>query len=78
MSFLSVNSIVVWLKRCIEQLFPTDSRPLSDNNDALQRLYAEREPLYELYSDVTADNTGSLADTVREIMFKTGEEEVQR
>ena len=78
MRFLSENSIVVWLKRGIEQLFPTDSRPLSDNNDALQRLYAEREPLYELYSDVTADNTGSLADTVREIMFKTGEEEVRR
>ena len=78
MRFLSENSIVVWLKRGTEQLFPTDSRPLSDNDDALQRLYAEREPLYELYSDVTADNTGSLADTVREILFKTGEEEVRR
>ncbi len=74
MRFLSENSIIVWLKRGIEQLFPTDSRPLSSNEEALRRMYEERKPLYELYSDVTADNTGDLQDTVTEILMKTGEE----
>lgn len=73
MRFLSENSIVVWLKRGIEQLFATDSRPLSSNADALRKLYEERKPLYELYSDVSADNTGGIGDTVDEILRKTGE-----
>ena len=73
MRFLSENSIVVWLKRGIEQLFATDSRPLSSNADALRKLYEERKPLYELYSDVSADNTGDIGDTVDEILRKTGE-----
>lgn len=76
MRYLSENSIVVWLKRGIEQLFPTDSRPLSSSEDALYRMYEERKPLYELYSDVTADNTGDLQDTVTEILEKTGEERI--
>ncbi len=75
MRFLSENSIVVWLKRGIEQLFATDSRPLSSNAEALRKLYEERRPLYELYSDVSADNTGDIADTVAEIIWKTGERE---
>ncbi len=73
MRFLSENSIVVWLKRGIEQLFATDSRPLSSNAEALRKLYEERRPLYELYSDVSADNTGDIGDTVAEIIWKTGE-----
>ena len=75
MRFLSENSIVVWLKRGIEQLFATDSRPLSSNAEALRKLYEERRPLYELYSDVSADNTGDISDTVAEIIRKTGERE---
>ena len=75
MRFLSENSIVVWLKRGIEQLFATDSRPLSSNAEALRKLYEERRPLYELYSDVSADNTGDIGDTVAEIIWKTGERE---
>lgn len=73
MRYLSENSIVIWLKRGMEQLFPTASRPLSDNTDALRKLYEERKPLYQLYSDAAADNTGDIQDTISEILLIASE-----
>lgn len=75
MRYLSENGIIVWLERAPENLYPTDSRPLSDNNDAIYRLYKERRALYEKYSDVTIDNNSTAEHTVRELLEKTGEEE---
>lgn len=60
------NSTVVWLLRDIGKL-PTDGRPLSQTQP-LETLYQLREPLYRAAADLSADNNGSVSETVRQIM----------
>ncbi|MBR6807272.1 MAG: shikimate dehydrogenase [Clostridia bacterium] len=56
------------LKRCgrlffidanLERLRATDSRPLSDTEDKLKRLYRERLPIYRATADVTVPDMGT-------------------
>lgn len=63
---LHQNSRICLLRREIEKL-PTEGRPLSSARSP-QVLYAEREPLYTRFADLVADNNGSIADTVGQIM----------
>lgn len=72
MRYLSENGLVIWIDRGLNQLFPTDSRPLAGNEQALQKLYKERLPLYQKYSDIRIDNSGTLEHTIRAIAEKTG------
>lgn len=51
---LRQNATVVFLKRPLEAL-ETAGRPLSQNAEALQRLYRERLPLYEAVADVQVE-----------------------
>jgi len=51
---LRQNGFVVWLRRDLEQL-ETAGRPLSTDIQSLQRLYAEREPLYRDCCDFICD-----------------------
>lgn len=74
MRYLHESGIVIAIDRDPALLYPTDSRPLSSNVEALQALYEERKYLYEKYSDVVVDNNGSLQDTFDEIMKITEEE----
>lgn len=62
--FLRQNSHILYLKRPISQLATTD-RPLSVD---LESLYFARKPLYESLADQTIDNSGSMDDTLRQIM----------
>ena len=75
MRWLKSCGTVVWLKRDLEKLYPTDSRPLSSTRESLQRLYAERLPLYEKYADITADNNGTVEAAVMQIVEKCGLEQ---
>ena len=68
MRWLCRNSLVIWLKRDLSQLYTSDSRPLSSSADAIAKMYEKRMPMYEKYADYAADNTGSLDDTVNEIL----------
>ncbi len=63
---LHQNGIMVWLKRSIDAL-PTDGRPISQSTD-LNELYAVRKPLYERFSDITADNNADIESTVKTIL----------
>ncbi len=72
MRYLSENGLVIWIERNLNQLFPTDSRPLAGSEQALQNLYQERLPLYQKYSDLHIDNNGNIEDTISEILSKTG------
>lgn len=55
---LRQNSVVVWIKRPIEQL-PSDGRPLSSaSDDAVARLWNERKELYAAAADFSVDNIG--------------------
>ncbi|MBR3349750.1 MAG: hypothetical protein IKG55_06720, partial [Solobacterium sp.] len=68
MRFLRYNGCVVRLVRELTQLYASSDRPLSTNNDDLKRLYHERMPLYQKYADESADNTGKIEDTLRQLM----------
>jgi shikimate dehydrogenase len=73
MRYLSENGLIIWIKRNVDQLYPTDSRPLSSTDDALHKLYEERLPLYRMYADMVADNTGTIEETVNSILKMTGD-----
>ena len=55
MKALKQNGIIVFLDRNILNL-SKDGRPLSQGEDALQKLYKERIDLYTKYADITADS----------------------
>jgi len=63
---LHQNSIILWLKRDLNQL-PTEGRPLSQAGK-LAQMYDMRKPLYAAFSDITIDNSGSPEDTLTAIL----------
>lgn len=56
---LRANSLVVWLKRAIDQL-PREGRPLSAGN--LYEMAQKRAPYYRAASDVQIENRGSVEE----------------
>ena len=62
---LRQNGRVYHLLRALDTL-ATDGRPLSQGAD-LRAMWAQREPLYRAFRDVTADNNGPAEDTARAI-----------
>lgn len=77
MRYLCENGIVVWIKRDLSYLYPSDSRPLSSSEEAIKKMYEERLPLYTKYSDITIENNGAVKKAVRKICKKAiGEKEV--
>lgn len=73
MRYLSENGMVIWIDRDPSLLYPTQSRPLSADEDAVRRLYGERRHLYDMYSDIRVENNGSIGDTLEEVLKMTGE-----
>ena len=63
---LHQNGRLVWLKRDLD-LLPTDGRPLSQQN-RLQQMYADREPLYQKFADMIVDNCNTPEETVASIL----------
>lgn len=68
---LHQNSYLVWLERDLS-LLPTDGRPLSQAN-RLVEMYAIRKPMYESFSDVRIENSGSPEQTVHQILSQLEE-----
>ena len=52
---LKMNGRIVYLRTALENLKTGGSRPLSKDTGALERIYAERRPLYEKYAEVTVN-----------------------
>ena len=71
---LHQNGFVIWLKRNLDELETSDSRPLSSNQSQLASLYEKRKALYEHEADASVLNEGSIEDTVKMILesFKRG------
>ncbi len=69
---IASNSIVVWVKRDINEL-PMNDRPLSKDIGALKKLYAERMPIYSKLSDITVENCKSIEEASREILAQITE-----
>ncbi len=63
---LHQNGVIVHLTRSLEKL-PTAGRPVSQSTD-LRALWRRREALYQSFADLTADNNGSIEDTVRTVL----------
>lgn len=60
------NSVVVWILRDLN-LLETHGRPLSEKN-GIEELFKEREQLYAAAADFTADNNGTVVETVNIIL----------
>lgn len=68
MMYLRSSAKVFLIRRKEELLFGSKDRPLSQNTEAIQKLYAERKPLYEMYSDASIDNNGTLEECAGSII----------
>ena len=66
---LKRNGVVVFLDRSIENILPTENRPLSRDREALQKRYNERYPIYCAAADIHIDSDGSI-DEVAERVIK--------
>ncbi len=64
---LKENSTVIFLDAPVDTL-ATDGRPLSKNADALQKMFAQRLPLYKETADFTIEVDGNPETTVRRIL----------
>ncbi len=65
---LKQNSVVVWIKRPIDQL-PSDGRPLSSaSDDAVIKLWNERKDLYAAAADLSVENTGDPKAVAKKIV----------
>ena len=65
---LKQNGTLYFLKRDLELLTPTSSRPFSSDLEALKKRYIERLPIYENVCDVCVDNNQDINFTVDTIL----------
>ena len=50
---LKKNGVTVFIDRNINDILPTDDRPLSSDRDKLKNLYSTRYPIYAAAADIT-------------------------
>lgn len=65
---LKRNGLLVLLDRPLGLLQPSSDRPLSRDCTSLERLYSARRQAYLDAADVIVPNTGSISETVEQIM----------
>ena len=65
---LKMNGVVVFLDRPVEELIPTDDRPLSDDAGKMRALYEARYPIYTKAADLALPVHGAPEDTVKELL----------
>ena len=66
--FLKQNGIIIFIDRKIENIKPTDDRPLSNNQEKLKTLYKERYPIYKVCADFTVENNKDINSVKNEIL----------
>ena len=68
MDYLRQNGITIFIDRDVDKLISSDpNRPLSKSTDALEKMHAERLPLYQTYAAYVAVNNSDIESTVTEI-----------
>jgi shikimate dehydrogenase len=65
---LHQNGFVIWIKRSLNELETSDSRPLSSQKEQLVSLYEKRKALYEHYCDAFVLNDCSIDETILDVM----------
>lgn len=68
MHALLQNGKVVFLNRKLDNLKPTESRPLSSNRSDLEALYKKRLPIYRKYADIIIYNNSSIEFALKRII----------
>ena len=66
---LKQNGVIVYLRRPVEELSQAD-RPLSAGDDAVKRLYEQRNPIYEALADYIIDVGSSPEETANSVLKK--------
>ncbi len=64
---LSRNGTIIWLQRDLYKL-ATDGRPLSQDGAALEKLYADRAPIYQSLCDRAVAVKDSIVETTESIL----------
>ncbi len=64
---LGQNGPLIWLNCPPHQLTPSANRPLAQSHEALQRLYAIREPIYRKAADAQVLRSESRQQTISEV-----------
>lgn len=62
---LKRNGRLIFLERDLDELTPTDTRPLTSDREALKRKYAERLPVYRACADMTVRVEGLPAELAK-------------
>lgn len=68
MKYLKENSIIFFIDRPLELLYPSNDRPLSSDNSSLKKKYDERIELYRKYADYIIKNDKDIDDVVKMIV----------
>lgn len=68
MKALSLNSLIIYIRRDVDKLVVGNGRPLSKDRDTLLHMEQEREPFYIKYSDACVENNHHLEDTLDKLM----------
>lgn len=70
MQTLSKRCIIIHIETLSNELstLETSERPLSDSPSSISKLYAKRNPLYELYSDYTVSKNGNAARQIAKLL----------
>ena len=66
-SALRLNGVIVFIDRPLDQLKATDSRPLSDDREKLERLYKERYEIYKNTADIVVKTGGAKKDSAKKL-----------
>lgn len=66
--YLTRNGRIIWLKRDAEKLESGNGRPLAPTPEAVQKLYAERLPLYTEAAEAIAENNRSIEEGLHAIL----------
>ena len=69
-NFLRSNGKIFFLNRPIDDILPTDDRPLSSNRSDLQKRFDERYPIYKETADEEIFVDGKVENAVRRIEEK--------
>lgn len=55
---LSMNGTLIFLNRPLEEIMPTEDRPLANDREKIKELYTERLPIYMAAADSVVDLSG--------------------
>ena len=67
---LKENGLIIYLKRPLNKLVISNTRPLSDNINKIKKLYKERKDIYEHISDITLYNNSTIDKIYNDFILK--------